>query len=248
MSGHGTDFGYEDVPPAEKTRRVTAVFESVATRYDLMNDLMSLGVHRLWKRRALQRLNVRPGQRVLDLAGGTGDLTRRLSRMAGSGGHVILADINEAMLEVGRDRLLDAGVFANVGYVRANAEALPFAARSQDRVIIGFGLRNVTDKAAALREMHRVLRPGGALIILEFSHLVMPLLQRLYDLYSFNVIPRLGHWIARDAASYQYLVESIRRHPDQAALAAMMTQAGFELVDVLNLSGGVVALHRGYRL
>lgn len=243
-----TDFGFEQVPREDKTRRVREVFRSVAPRYDLMNDLMSLGAHRLWKRFAVSLLRVRPGDAVLDLAGGTGDLARRLRPLVGGRGRVVLADINAAMLEVGRDRLLDAGHAEGVEYVQANAERLPFPDRSFEAVIIAFGLRNVTDKDAALTEMHRVLKPGGMALVLEFSHVVLPLLARLYDLYSFNVIPRIGQWVLHDADSYRYLVESIRRHPDQATLAAMMERAGFERVDVHNLSAGVVAVHRGWRL
>lgn len=248
MSEPSTDFGFEQVTPEEKTRRVLGVFASVASRYDLMNDLMSLGVHRLWKRFAIARLDARPGQRVLDLAGGTGDLTGRLAYKVGDEGQVVLTDINGTMLQVGRDRLIDRGIAGNVRCVQANAEALPFPDRAFDRIVIAFGLRNVTDKPRALGEMYRCLAPGGALVVLEFSHLVMPLLQKLYDAYSFNVIPRLGQWVARDAASYRYLVESIRRFPDQAALKAMMEARGFERVDFNNLSGGVVAVHRGHRL
>ncbi|MCC6201462.1 MAG: class I SAM-dependent methyltransferase [Gammaproteobacteria bacterium] len=241
------DFGFQQVSPEEKTRRVRDVFASVATRYDLMNDLMSLGVHRLWKRLAVGALHARPGERILDVAGGTGDLTRLLARRVGPSGCVTLSDINGSMLAVGRDRLLDAGIAGNVAIVQGNAEALPFADQSFDAGIIAFGLRNVTDKEAALRSCCRVLRPGGRFIVLEFSRVVLPLLARLYDRYSFSMLPRLGAWVAGDAPSYQYLAESIRRHPDQETLLGMMRAAGFDRCDYFNFSGGIVALHRGYR-
>lgn len=243
-----TDFGFEQVPLRDKQRRVAQVFSNVAARYDLMNDLMSFGVHRLWKRYALELLPVRSGDMVLDLAGGTGDFTRALSDRVGTTGQVFLADINAAMVREGRDRLIDSGRVAGITLVQANAEALPFRAASLNAIVMAFGLRNVTDKAQALAECRRVLRPGGMLAVLEFSKPVLPLLGRLYDAYSFNVIPRLGRWFANDEASYRYLVESIRRHPDQAALAALFRAAGLERVDVHNLSGGIVALHRGWRL
>jgi demethylmenaquinone methyltransferase/2-methoxy-6-polyprenyl-1,4-benzoquinol methylase len=242
-----TDFGFERVPPAVKTRRVQEVFGSVAGRYDLMNDLMSLGVHRLWKRYALLRLNPRPGQRILDLAGGTGDLTALLAQAVGESGQVVLADLSEAMLRRGRDRLLDEGIAANVRFALANAEHLPFADDVFDAITMAFGLRNVTRKEDALRSMYRCLRPGGQLMVLEFSHLVMPALQRLYDTYSFQLLPKLGRLVAGDEASYRYLVESIRRHPDQETLAGMMRAAGFEGCHYQSLSGGIVALHRGYK-
>ena len=237
-----THFGYEQVSPDEKTRRVRGVFDSVAGRYDLMNDLMSAGLHRVWKRFAVEISGVRPGQRVLDLAGGTGDLARRFAQRVGPSGVVVHTDVNGAMLGVGRDRLIDAGVVLPT--VQCNAEALPFHDRSFDCVSIGFGLRNVTRKERALAEMRRVLIPGGVALVLEFSR-VAPQLARAYDWYSFNVLPRLGRLVAHDEASYRYLAESIRMHPDQEALKAMMEQCGFDRVDYHNLAAGVVALHVG---
>ncbi|HQU51306.1 MAG TPA: class I SAM-dependent methyltransferase [Casimicrobiaceae bacterium] len=236
------DFGFERVTPGEKTRRVRGVFDSVARRYDLMNDLMSGGLHRLWKRYAIGVGAVRAGARVLDLAGGTGDLARLFAKAAGPAGQVVLTDINHAMLSEGRDKLLDAGVALPV--VQCDAERLPFPDRSFDRVSIAFGLRNVTRKEAALAEMRRVLVPGGAALVLEFSKVAAPLAPA-YDWYSFNVLPRLGALVAGDEASYRYLAESIRMHPDQQALKAMMEQAGFDAVEVHNLTAGVVALHVG---
>ena len=240
-----TNFGYQQVPEADKARRVADVFDSVAARYDLMNDLMSGGLHRLWKRSAIERSGVRPGERVLDLAGGTGDLARRFARRVGPTGEVVLADINRAMLGRGRDRLIDAGLVLPL--VQCDAESLPFADASFDCVSIGFGLRNVTRKARALAEMRRVLRAGGRLLVLEFSRVWGPL-RPIYDAYSFSVLPRLGKLVAGDADSYRYLAESIRMHPDQGELKEMMQAAGLERVDYLNLTGGVVALHRGFRL
>ncbi len=247
MTDQNTDFGYEKVSPAEKTRRVRAVFESVASRYDLMNDLMSGGLHRLWKRFALLHTGLRPGQHALDLAGGTGDLARGLARQVGSEGKVVLSDINLAMLERGRQRLLDAGWGGRVAMACANAEALPFPDNHFHCVTIGFGLRNVTHKDSALSEMRRVIAPGGRVLVLEFSRPYAPL-SRPYDLYSFSVLPRLGRWVARDEPSYRYLAESIRRHPDQETLKAMMETAGFESVRYYNLAGGIVALHMGWKL
>jgi demethylmenaquinone methyltransferase / 2-methoxy-6-polyprenyl-1,4-benzoquinol methylase len=243
-----TDFGYQQVPVAEKARRVRAVFESVAGNYDLMNDLMSGGAHRLWKRFTLSQTGLRPGHRALDVAGGTGDLAAGMSTQVGSNGLVVLTDINAAMLSVGRDALTNRGIVANVRYSLANAERLPFPDSSFDCVTIGFGLRNVTDKAAALRAMTRVLKPGGQLLILEFSHPVVPGLKPLYDRYSFSVLPWLGKVVAKDEASYRYLAESIRKFPTQDALLAMMNEAGLEQCRYHNLTGGIVALHRGYRL
>lgn len=243
-----THFGFQQVPIEEKARRVAGVFDSVATRYDLMNDLMSLGIHRWWKRLTVELSGVRSGQRVLDLAGGTGDLAARFARRVGAEGLVVLADINMSMLSVGRSRMIDRGLVGNIAYVRTDAERLPFPSGSFHCVSIAFGLRNVTDKARALTSMHRVLRPGGQALILEFSHPTAPGLQPIYDLYSFNVLPLLGRLIAKDAESYRYLAESIRMHPDQETLKHMMQDAGFERCDYLNLSGGIVALHRGYRL
>lgn len=242
-----TDFGFERVPRSEKTRRVGGVFDSVAERYDLMNDLMSGGLHRVWKRFTLELTGLRPGQRALDVAGGTGDLAAGLARQVGDAGLVVLTDINASMLDHGRDRLIDEGLVAGVRYVRANAESLPFADNSFHCITIGFGLRNVTDKPAALRSMHRVLKPGGKLLVLEFSRPVLPPLVPLYDAYSFRVLPVLGKLVARDEASYRYLAESIRMHPDQEALLAMMRDAGWEDCSWHNLSGGIVAVHRGYK-
>jgi demethylmenaquinone methyltransferase/2-methoxy-6-polyprenyl-1,4-benzoquinol methylase len=247
MTEEITDFGARDVTAADKTRLVEEVFRSVAGRYDLMNDLMSFGVHRLWKRYALWRLAPRPGERILDLAGGTGDMSRLLHPRIGEAGRVVLADINDAMLAIGRDRMIDCGIVKGVCYARANAERLPFAEASFDAVCIAFGLRNVARKSACLEEMHRVLKPGGRALVLEFSRVIVPLLARLYDEYSFRVIPELGRRVAGDAGSYRYLVESIRRHPDQEALRDMMVAAGFDRVGYQNLSGGIVALHMGYR-
>jgi demethylmenaquinone methyltransferase/2-methoxy-6-polyprenyl-1,4-benzoquinol methylase len=238
-----TDFGYEQVTPEEKTRRVRGVFDSVATRYDLMNDLMSLGMHRAWKRFTIAASGVRPGARVLDVAGGTADLARLFAARVGPTGSVVLTDINGAMLAAGRDRMLNEGRLMPA--VQCNAEALPFPAASFDCVSIAFGLRNVTRKDVALAEMRRVLRPGGVALVLEFSRVWAPL-QPAYDWYSFNVLPRLGQVVANDAASYRYLAESIRVHPDQQELGAMMESAGLERVEWFNLSAGVVALHRGY--
>jgi demethylmenaquinone methyltransferase / 2-methoxy-6-polyprenyl-1,4-benzoquinol methylase len=242
-----TDFGFQRVPLEDKARRVRGVFDSVADRYDLMNDLMSAGAHRLWKRFTLALANLRPGQRALDVAGGSGDLAAGLARQVGERGLVVLADINAAMLERGRDRLLDAGIAANVACVQADAQQLPFADGSFDCVTIGFGLRNVTDKPAALAAMRRALKPGGQLLVLEFSQPQMPGLKSLCDAYSFRVLPVLGRLVAGDAASYRYLAESIRMHPDQEALLAMMRDAGLEGCRYHNLSGGIVAVHRGYR-
>ena len=239
-----THFGFNQVPEAEKARHVAGVFDSVAARYDLMNDLMSGGLHRLWKRLAIERSGVRPGDRVLDVAGGTGDLARLLARRVAPRGEVVLTDINRAMLRVGRNRLLDEGLVLPV--VQCDAEALPFPSASFDCVTIGFGLRNVTRKERALAEITRLLRPGGRVLVLEFSQ-VLELLQPLYDFYSFQVLPRLGKLVVGDEASYRYLAESIRMHPDQEELKAMMQAAGLDKVDYLSLAGGVVAIHRGYR-
>jgi demethylmenaquinone methyltransferase/2-methoxy-6-polyprenyl-1,4-benzoquinol methylase len=239
------DFGYERVTPAEKSARVRGVFDSVAANYDLMNDLMSGGLHRLWKRFALAQTGLRPGQRALDVASGTGDLGAGLARQVGRGGLAVLTDINREMLSRGRDRLIDRGLAAQVAFVIANAECLPFADSSFDCVTIGFGLRNVTEKAAALASMRRVLRPGGRLLVLEFSKPTIDALRPAYDAYSFDILPRLGAIVAGDAASYRYLAESIRMHPDQETLAAMMRDAGFDEARWHNLAGGIVALHVG---
>lgn len=242
-----TDFGFAQVPIQEKSQRVAEVFHSVANKYDLMNDVMSFGLHRLWKKFTLAESNVRSGQVVLDLAGGTGDLAAAFAKKVGKNGHVVLADINEKMLEQGRIRLLDQGISGNITFIQANAESLPFQDNYFDCITIAFGLRNVTDKAAALKSMYRVLKPGGKLLILEFSKPVMPLLSSLYDAYSFNIIPKLGGWITNDEKSYQYLVESIRMHPDQESLKALLQTCAFEDVEYHNLTGGVVALHTGFK-
>ncbi len=242
-----TDFGFNEVPVNEKTQRVREVFASVAEQYDLMNDLMSFGMHRLWKRWAINVCQARTGYRVLDLAGGTGDLTALLSPIVGETGEVVLADINAAMLKVGFERLLNRGAINNVQVVQTNAETLSFSDNYFDRIIIGFGLRNVTDKNKALRSMYRVLKPGGRLMVLEFSKPTAPGLKPFYDWYSFNILPRLGQAIAKDSASYQYLAESIRRHPDQKTLTEMLQTAGFDRCDYHNLTGGIVAIHRGFK-
>ncbi|TLY92345.1 MAG: class I SAM-dependent methyltransferase [Gammaproteobacteria bacterium] len=248
MSDEGSsDFGFERVPRAEKARRVRGVFDSVADSYDLMNDLMSAGAHRLWKRFTLSLANLRPGARALDVAGGSGDLAVGLARQVGERGLVVLADINAAMLRRGRDRLIDAGLVGNVEYLQADVERLPFADGIFDCITIGFGLRNVTDKRAALGSMRRALKPGGQLLVLEFSHPSVPGLKRLYDAYSFRILPLLGRWVAGDEASYRYLAESIRMHPDQPTLLGMMQEAGLEGCRYHNLAGGIVAVHRGYR-
>ncbi len=240
-----THFGFETVDEQEKAGRVAQVFHSVAGRYDVMNDLMSGGLHRLWKSFAVGRAAVRPGMRVLDIAGGTGDLARRFAQQAGATGEVWLTDINASMLQVGRDRLLDAGLVVPVAV--CDAEQLPFPDDYFDRVSVAFGLRNMTHKDLALAEMRRVLRPGGKLLVLEFSHVAAPLAPA-YDWYSFNVLPWLGQRVAGDADSYRYLAESIRMHPDQQALAQMLEQAGLERVQYFNLSAGLVAVHEGWKL
>jgi demethylmenaquinone methyltransferase/2-methoxy-6-polyprenyl-1,4-benzoquinol methylase len=242
-----THFGFETVTAADKAERVRAVFDSVAPNYDLMNDLMSGGLHRLWKRFALGRTGLRPGDLALDVAGGTGDLSAGMARQVGPSGLVCHTDINGEMLEIGRRRLVDAGLFGNVRTLQANAEHLPFDDHSFHGVMIGFGLRNCTDKPAALREMARVLKPGGRLLVLEFSKPAVKLIEPLYELYSFRILPWLGEVVAHDAASYRYLAESIRMHPDQETLRGLMETAGLEDVQYHNLSGGIVALHIGYR-
>ncbi|MFV8834971.1 class I SAM-dependent methyltransferase [Aquisalimonas sp.] len=241
------DFGYQRVPRGDKARRVGEVFSSVASRYDMMNDLMSAGLHRLWKRQTIAMARLRPGQQILDLAAGTGDLTRLMAPKVAPGGQVVVTDINDAMLAEGRSRMIDSGLVSGIDYALVNAEALPFPAASFDRITIAFGLRNVTDKPRALAEMRRVLRPGGFALILEFSQLYIKPLRPLYDAYSFQVLPRMGQAVAGDADSYRYLAESIRMHPDQATLRDMMLEAGLEDCDYTNLSGGIVAIHRGYR-
>ena len=242
-----THFGYQTVPTAEKARRVRGVFDSVAGNYDLMNDLMSGGLHRLWKRFTLARTGLRPGQSALDVAGGTGDLSAGMARQVGPTGRVILSDVNAAMLAEGRDRLIDRGIAGNLDVLQANAERLPFRDASFHCVIIGFGLRNVTDKPAAVAEMTRVLKPGGRLLVLEFSQPALQFLRPIYDLYSFQVLPRLGELVAGDRESYQYLAESIRMHPNQYAMLQMLEEAGLEDCRYHNLSGGIVALHVGQR-
>ncbi len=243
-----THFGFEDVPVEEKVDRVAGVFHSVAAKYDVMNDVMSFGIHRVWKQFTLQHSGVRPGHTVLDIAGGTGDIAAAMARRVGRDGLVILSDINASMLEVGRDKLVNKGVVGNLEVAQANAEALPFADDSFDCVTIGFGLRNVTDKDRALQSMYRVLKPGGRLLVLEFSKPTVPGFSALYDQYSFKVLPTMGKLVAGDAESYRYLAESIRMHPDQETLASMMRSAGFERVNYFNLTAGVVALHKGFKL
>jgi len=243
-----THFGFEEVPVAEKARRVAGVFHSVAAKYDFMNDLMSFGIHRLWKRFTIELSGVRRGQRVLDLAGGTGDLARRFSQLVGNDGQVVLADINSSMLDVGREKLTDAGIVGNLHFVQGDAQRLPFADGSFDCITIAFGLRNVTNVPAALASMARVLKPGGRLLVLEFSHPRVAALQPLYDAYSFYVLPLMGKAVVGDAESYRYLAESIRRHPNQETLKTLMDEAGFGRCEYFNLTGGVVALHRGYKL
>lgn len=242
-----THFGYKTVEKAQKKSLVGGVFDSVAAKYDVMNDVMSMGIHRLWKRQTIDASAVRKGQRVLDLAGGTGDLTAKFSRVVGKEGQVVLADINHSMLTVGRDKLRDMGIVGNVDYVQANAEELPFPDDHFDLITIAFGLRNVTEKDRALRSMLRVLKPGGRLLVLEFSKPEYQTLNKLYDFYSFNVLPQMGGLIANDKESYQYLAESIRMHPDQETLKQMMQEAGFEQVTYQNMTGGIVALHRGFK-
>jgi len=243
-----THFGYQQVSTDEKAARVRGVFDSVATRYDLMNDLMSFGIHRIWKRAAVEMAGIRRGQQVLDLASGTGDLAARFSGLVGPEGLVVMTDINSAMLAQGRERMVDEGRVGNVYYTQVDAEKIPFPANSFDCVTIAFGLRNVTHKEQALAEMHRVLRPGGRALILEFSHPTQKPLRALYDLYSFRALPLMGRVVAQDEASYRYLAESIRMHPDQETLKAMMEAAGFERCDYHNLTGGVVAIHRGFKI
>ena len=241
-----THFGYQEVPVADKVERVAGVFHSVADKYDLMNDLMSMGVHRLWKRFTIHSSGVKKGSKVLDIAGGTGDLTLKFSKLVGSTGQVVLADINASMLNVGRDRLTDQGIVDNIEYVQANAESLPFPDNSFDCITIAFGLRNVTDKDAALRSMYRVLKPGGRLLILEFSK-PADWLAPVYDTYSFKLLPKIGKVVSNDEDSYRYLAESIRMHPDQEIMKSMMIEAGFERCDYHNMSAGIVALHSGYK-
>lgn len=241
------DFGFSEVPIEEKVAKVKGVFDSVASNYDIMNDVMSMGIHRLWKRHTIELSGIRPGNVVLDLAGGTGDLTKAFAKRVGKSGRVVLADINESMVRVGRDRLTDEGIIGNVDYTISNAEALNFANNSFDLVTIAFGLRNVTNKDQALAEIYRVLKPGGQLMILEFSKVTQPLMAKAYDFYSFNILPKMGKLIANDEDSYQYLAESIRMHPDQDTLKEMMLTAGFDKAEYINMSNGIVALHRGWK-
>lgn len=242
-----THFGYKTVEADKKADLVAGVFHSVAAKYDIMNDVMSFGIHRFWKRYTIEVSGARPGMKVLDLAGGTGDLTAKFSHLVGDKGEVVLADINDSMLKVGRTKLRDRGIVSNVIYVQANAEALPFPDNHFDIITIAFGLRNVTDKDAALRSMNRVLKPGGKLLVLEFSKPQHEVMRKVYDLYSFKVLPKMGQLITKDADSYEYLAESIRMHPDQDTLKQMMVDAGFEQVDYTNMTDGIVALHRGYK-
>ncbi len=246
MDEKTTHFGFRDVPVGEKKKLVGEVFSSVASKYDLMNDLMSMGVHRIWKRYFVGTSGVKRGDRVLDLAGGTGDIAALLHERVGESGEVVLGDINAAMLGVGRDRLTDRGLVRGLRYVQLNAEALPFPDASFDLVTIAFGLRNVTDKAAALAEMRRVLKVGGRALVLEFSEVKPEWFRPIYDFHSFQVLPRLGKLFADDADSYRYLAESIRKHPPQESLKAMMQDAGFARCSYRNLSGGIVAIHSGY--
>jgi demethylmenaquinone methyltransferase/2-methoxy-6-polyprenyl-1,4-benzoquinol methylase len=247
MTSNTTHFGYQEIPVEEKAQRVGEVFHTVAGSYDLMNDLMSFGLHRLWKKTALEASYVRPGQYVLDIAGGTGDLARGFLKKVGDDGTVYLADINASMLNIGRNKLLDSGFHRNLFFIQADAEKLPFPDNFFDCMSIAFGLRNVTRKELALQSMLRTLKPGGRLLVLEFSKPVLPLIQTLYDKYSFNLLPKLGEWIAGSAESYQYLVESIRKHPDQETLKEMILQAGFDACDYTNLTGGIVCLHRAIK-
>lgn len=242
-----THFGFSIVAKDQKALMVADVFHSVARKYDLMNDLISFGIHRIWKRFAIQCCDVRRGQKVLDLAGGTGDLTAKISRLVGEKGEVVLADINYSMLKVGREKLCNRGILGNVSYVQVNAEVLPFIDNVFDCITISFGLRNVTEKGQALKSMYRVLKPGGRLLVLEFSTPRYKLLNMAYDFYSFHVMPFIGGMVVNDMGSYRYLAESIRMHPDQETLKAMMLDAGFDSVEYFNMTGGIVALHRGYK-
>ncbi|APD50026.1 bifunctional demethylmenaquinone methyltransferase/2-methoxy-6-polyprenyl-1,4-benzoquinol methylase UbiE [Francisella hispaniensis] len=242
-----TDFGFTQVPWEEKQKKVAGVFHSVAAKYDLMNDLMSFGIHRIWKKQTIAKSGIRKGDNVLDLAGGTGDLAYKFCQMVGPQGKVILSDINSSMLEVGKEKLTNKGCVGNIEYVQANAECLPFPDNYFDCITISFGLRNVTDKEKALASMCRVLKPGGRLLVLEFSKPIIPLLSKVYDEYSFKALPFLGKIITQDAESYKYLAESIRKHPDQQTLKQMMYNAGFDNVEYQNMTGGIVALHIGYK-
>lgn len=247
MSTPTTDFGFKEIPVEEKQSRVNDVFHSVASRYDLMNDLMSLGIHRLWKRQALSHCQIRPSHQVLDLASGTGDFARLIAPRLNSLGRIVLSDINHSMLSIAQKKLIDHGILQEATIVQANAQTLPFSNNTFDRVIMGFGLRNVTHKDLVLHEVYRVLKPGGRFVILEFSHPVVPILSKLYDQYSFHVLPTLGQWVAQDEASYRYLAESIRRHPNQETLKNMMLAAQFDRAEYQNLTGGIVAIHKGIK-
>lgn len=242
-----THFGYEEVNAGDKAGRVADVFHSVASKYDIMNDVMSGGIHRIWKRLTIEHAAVRPGQTILDIAGGTGDLAWKFSRLTGNTGQVFLADINNSMLEAGRERLLNKGDCSNIDFIQADAQYLPFADNSIDLITISFGLRNVTDKDLALQSMQRILKPGGKVMVLEFSKPNNPLLSKIYDTYSFEVIPRIGKLVTGDADSYRYLSESIRMHPDQKTLKEMLENAGFSRVKFHNMTGGIVALHTGVK-
>jgi demethylmenaquinone methyltransferase/2-methoxy-6-polyprenyl-1,4-benzoquinol methylase len=242
-----THFGYKTVAKEEKAGKVADVFHSVATKYDIMNDVMSGGVHRVWKQFTIEASCARKGHKILDIAGGTGDLAAKFSKIVGKDGQVILSDINNSMLSVGRDKLTDKGIVGNIDYVQANAECLPFPDNYFDCITIAFGLRNVTDKDAALRSMNRILKPGGRLLVLEFSKPTTDILTKAYDLYSFKILPKMGQLIAGDADSYEYLAESIRMHPDQETLKSMMSDAGFDQCEYHNMTGGIVALHKGLK-
>lgn len=242
-----THFGFQTVRTEEKAKRVRQVFDSVATRYDIMNDLMSMGIHRLWKRYAVELAGVRRGQRVLDLAAGTGDLSARFAGLVGPDGEVVVTDINAAMLGQGRLRMADDGLVGNVRFAQVDAQYLPFPDNHFDCVTIGFGLRNVTDKQKAIDSMFRVVKPGGRMLVLEFSHVGLEPLKSVYDLYSFKLLPKIGKMVANDEESYRYLAESIRMHPDQETLKGMMEQAGFERCEYFNMTGGIVAVHRGFK-
>ena len=247
MTEENTHFGYKTIPAKDKAGYVAGVFDSVAKKYDVMNDIMSGGVHRIWKHITVEMSRVKPGQKVLDVAGGTGDLAAKFAKRVGPSGHVVLSDINQSMLDVGRDRLIDKGLVKNISYVLADAQMLPFQDDSFDIVSIGFGLRNVTDKDRALISMRRVLRPGGKLLILEFSKPYSDIISKLYDEYSFKIIPKLGKLFANDEGSYKYLAESIRVHPDQEALKQMVQKAGLLNVEYINMSGGIAAVHMGIK-
>ena len=248
MANNDTNFGYEKVSPREKTRRVNEVFSSVSDQYNLMNDIMSFGIHKLWKRFAVNLCSIRKDFHVLDLACGTGDITKLVYKKLGEHGHITLCDINETMLNHGRDNLINKGIIKNIDYIRANAESLPFKDNSFDCVIIAFGLRNITDKNAALKSIYKKLKYGAQLVILEFSKVTIPFIDKIYLKYAFKFIPKLGKAIVKDEDSYRYLIESIRVHPDQTQLASMIEEAGFKNIKFHNLSAGIVAVHRGYKI